>query len=275
MPNTLIKRAVVGATVLGVASALAFLVVACGQTSAPLKRTSAAAAPRPEWHVLPTAPIRVDGFLTSVWTGRELIVSGVRAGQDGTFTEATEVAASYDPRARTWRRLAVPPRMDGPCKRSAAWTGTEMLVWGCLGKAAAYDPRTDTWRRLAPPPVPVAGTAVWDGHELLVVGDGRTALAYDPASDRWRRLAPLLAPRLAQAMVWTGTRALLWGAAGASAPDPAGLAYDPVDDRWSILPALPFADASMTAAWTGRSLLVWFGSGDGASLAPQSSGSTR
>jgi hypothetical protein len=357
-----------------VASALAFLVVACGQTSAPLKRTSAAAAPRPEWHVLPTAPIRVDGFLTSVWTGRELIVSGVRAGQDGTFTEATEVAASYDPRARTWRRLAVPPRMDGPCKRSAAWTGTEMLVWGCLGKAAAfdpqqnrwrslpqpptgqgitawtgreligwgggccgdawsdgsaydpasdswrtlarsplapsqrpigawtghelvlfvrgtddegrpypaslaraaaYDPRTDTWRRLAPPPVPVAGTAVWDGHELLVVGDGRTALAYDPASDRWRRLAPLLAPRLAQAMVWTGTRALLWGAAGASAPDPAGLAYDPVDDRWSTLPALPFADASMTAAWTGRRLLVWFGSGDGASLAPRSSGSTR
>jgi hypothetical protein len=375
MPNTIIKRAVIGATVLGLASALAFLVVACGQTSATPARAPAAATPRPEWHPLPAAPIRVDGFLTSVWTGRELIVSGVRAGEDGTFTDSTEVAAAYDPDGRTWRRLATPPRMDGPCRRDAAWTGTEMLVWGCFGnaaafdpltnrwrslpdaptgqgitvwtgreligwgggccgdawsdgsaydpatdswrtvarsplapsqtpigvwtgrelvlvvsgidpadgkpypasfaRAAAYDPKTDTWRRLASPPAPAAGVGVWDGNELLVAGGGRTALAYDPASDRWHRLAPLPAPLLAQAMVWTGTRVLLWGSAGASAADPAGLAYDPADDRWSTLPALPFADASVTAAWTGRRLLVWFGSGDGASLAPRSSGSSR
>jgi hypothetical protein len=271
MPNTVIKRAVLAATLLGLASALAFLLVACGQTSAALVRTPAAAAPRPEWHALPAAPIAVDAALTSVWTGRELIVSGVRAGQDGTFINATEVAAAYDPAARSWRRLAAPPLMDGPCDRSAAWTGTEMLVWGCFGKAAALDPQTNRWRSL--PHAPTGqGITVWTGRELIGWGGGccddawSDGSAYDQATDAWRTLASSpLAPSQGPIGAWTGHELVLivdgidHGAAPAAKPYPASFAraaaYDPETDTWRRL-ASPPAPVKGAAVWDGHELLV-------------------
>jgi N-acetylneuraminic acid mutarotase len=269
MSNIIIKRAVLGATLLGLAGALAFLLVACGQTSAaPTARTPAAAAPRPEWHALPAAPIAVDAALTSVWTGRELIVSGVRAGQDGTFTKATEVAAAYDPAAESWRRLATPPRMDGPCGRSAAWTGTEMLVWGCFGKAAAFNPKTNRWRTL--PQAPTGqGITAWTGRELIGWGGGccgdawSDGSAYDPATDTWRRLTRSpLAPSQQPIGAWTGHELVLF-VAGINAvedkPYPTSLAraaaYDPATDTWRRIasPPLPIEG---TAVWNGSEILV-------------------
>jgi hypothetical protein len=269
MSNIIIKRAVFGATLLGLAGALAFLLVACGQTSAaPTARTPAAAAPRPEWHALPAAPIAVDAALTSVWTGRELIVSGVRAGQDGTFTKATEVAAAYDPAAKSWRRLAAPPRMDGPCRRSAAWTGTKMLVWGCFGKASAFDPQTNRWRSL--PQAPTGhGITVWTGRELIGWGGGccgdawSGGSAYEPATDAWRTLARSpLAPSQNPIGAWTGRELVLFvnGINPAEdTPYPASLAraaaYDPKTDTWRRL-ASPPARVTGTAVWDGHELLV-------------------
>ena len=52
------------------------------------------ASPRPalahvRWRVLPAAPVRVDAYLTTAWTGSELIVSGVCCTEnDGTLLRA-------------------------------------------------------------------------------------------------------------------------------------------------------------------------------------------
>lgn len=65
-----------------------------------------------------------------------------------------------------WRTVAAAP-LSGRFLPAAAWTGTEMLVWGgagcqgaCSGPGirahadgAAYDPTTDTWRPLPPSPL--------------------------------------------------------------------------------------------------------------------------
>ena len=55
------------------------------------------------------------------------------------------------------------------CKRSAAWTGDEMLVWGC--GLTAYNPSTNQWRRLPDSPTR-NGIVVWTGRELIGWGGG-------------------------------------------------------------------------------------------------------
>jgi hypothetical protein len=267
--ETILRRLVFGAALVGLASSLAFLLVACGQTStSPARSPAAAAPPRPEWNALPAAPIKVDGALTSVWTGRELIVSGVRAGRDGTFIQATEVAAAYDPAARTWRRLATPPRMDGPCRRGAAWSGTEMLVWGCFGKAAAFDPLTNHWRSLPEAP-PGPGFTAWTGSELIGWGGGccdeawSGGSAYDPANDAWRTLARTpLAPSQGAIGAWTGHELVLvvYGLnLDDHKPYPAtfarSAAYDPETDTWQRL-ASPPTPVEGAGVWDGHELLV-------------------
>jgi hypothetical protein len=267
--ETILRRLVFGATLVGLASSLAFLLVACGQTSTTTARSPAAAAPpHPEWNALPSAPIKVDAGLTSVWTGRELIVSGIRAGRDGTFIDPTEVAAAYDPAALTWRRLATPPRMDGPCRRGAAWSGTEMLVWGCFGKAAAFDPTTNHWRSLPKAP-PGPGITAWTGSELIGWGGGccgdawSGGSAYDPANDAWRTLARTpLAPSQRASGAWTGHELVLfvYGLNPADGkPYPAtfarAAAYDPEAGTWRRL-ASPPTPVEGAAVWDGHELLV-------------------
>jgi N-acetylneuraminic acid mutarotase len=266
--ESLVKKLVVVATLAGLGSALAFLLVACGG------RAHAAAKPRPAaWQALPPAPLkgaRLAG-LESVWTGKELIVSGVRAGPDGTFVKSTDVAAAYDPATRAWRRLARPQRMDGACGRAAVWTGREMVVWGCFGKAAAFDPAGNRWRRL--PQAPTGeGIAVWTGRELIGWGGGccgdawSGGSAYDPATNSWRTLAPSpLAPEQRPVGAWTGRKLILL-VSGIQAvdgkPAPARLAraasYDPATDTWRRIapppgPALRFGG---TAVWDGRDVVV-------------------
>jgi hypothetical protein len=265
--ETMVKRLVAGAALLGLASSLAFLLIACGQAS-----TTPAQAPttahRTGWVALPAAPIRADADLTGVWTGRELIVSGVRAGRDGTFIESTEVAASYDPVARAWHRLPAPPRMSGPCGRRAAWTGTEMLLWSCDGKAAAFDLRASRWHRLPESPTG-QGITAWTGRELIGWGGGccgdawSDGSAYEPATDTWRKLSRSpLAPDQHPTGAWTG-RELVLVVDGINPVDgkpyPASLAraaaYDPATDTWRRL-APPPTSVRGTAVWDGRELLV-------------------
>src|SRR2546423_11410711 len=94
------------------------------------------------WRPLPAAPIEVDAGLTSVWTGTEMIISGVRADSPGgSFAKSTHVAAAFNPATQTWRRLAAPPKSQSFCRRSAVWTGKEMLVWGC--DQFAFNPATN------------------------------------------------------------------------------------------------------------------------------------
>jgi hypothetical protein len=231
---------------------LAFALAGCGAEG-----TSPAAPPRPAWSMLPAAPAKIDIGLTAAWTGKELIVSGIRS------------AAAYDPATGQWRRLAAPPKTANYCHRDAAWTGHELLVWGC--GQLSYDPASDSWHRL--PHAPTGeGFAAWTGRELIGWGGGccgdawAGGSAYDPTMDSWRTLArsPLV-PTQEPIGAWTG-RELLLVVNGLQAvdgkPAPASLAraaaYDPETDTWRRLASPPLTGllAGHAAAWDGRELIV-------------------
>jgi hypothetical protein len=264
-----VKRLVALTSLVVLGSAIAFLLVACAQGG------SASSAQPPAvrvagWHSLPAAPIEINGGLTSVWTGSALIVSGVRAGPDGTFVASTDVAAAYDPAAHSWRRLPRPPKTPSFCGRNAVWSGAEMLVWGC--ESVAYEPATNHWRRLPQAPGGAAGIVVWTGHEMIgwgggCCGDSRSdGAAYDPSADSWRKLAESpLAPEQGAIGAWTGRELLLFvsGIDPASGkPWPARLAraaaYDPATDTWRRIAPLPERGLRFggTAVWNGHELLV-------------------
>jgi hypothetical protein len=238
------------------------LVAGCGGTAM-------RARPAQTWEKLPAAPIRVDTGLQSVWTGKELIVSGLRAAPDGTYTNATEVVAAYDPAGRSWRRLAAPPKMDEYCHRSLAWTGREVVLWGC--GQSALDPGSGRWHTLPKPPTG-EGISVWTGRELIGWGGGCCGdawdggSAYDPATNSWRTIAQTpLAPSQGGLGAWTGNRLLLLvsGINPASGkPYPArfarAAAYDPSADRWHRIAAPPETGFQLgsAAAWDGHELVV-------------------
>jgi hypothetical protein len=250
------------------------------------------------WRRLPSAPIKVDAGLTGVWTGKEMLVSGVTTGPDGTLLGAVDVAAAYDPATDTWRRLGAPPKTESFCRRSAVWTGREMLVWGC--GHVAFNPQTNRWRRLPPAPVGAPGLAAWTGRELIGWGGGccgdasAEGAAYDPNGDTWRKLprAPLPASQ-APVGAWTGRELIMFVSKGARAaayspatdtwrripPPPElrelavwdehdvllvggrgeGYAYNPATNRWRSLPATTSGHAQAVAAWTGTQLLLFGG----------------
>ena len=179
---------------------------------------------RNRWRRLPRAPLPPGQQPTGVWTGKELLVFGVRR-PDGPPLRA---AAAYDPARNRWRRIApIPAPRYGAV---AVWDGREALVAG--GTSGATLPHT--------------------------------GFAYAPATNRWRALPPMETPRFGAAGVWTGRELLLWGgASGSKAGEvpPHGLAYDPRKNRWSSLPQAPLVGRSYpVGAWTGRSFLVWGGS---------------
>jgi hypothetical protein len=263
-----VKRLAVLASLIALGAAVAFLVVACAQeSSAPSAQPPAGRGAG--WHVLPRAPITVNGSLTSVWTGKELIVSGVRFGPDGNLINSTDVTAAYDPSARAWRRLPSPPETPSYCRRGAVWSGSEMLVWGC--GSTAFDPETNHWRRL--PRAPSGeGIVVWTGREMIGWGGGccgdawSDGAAYDPSADTWRKLAKSpLAPSQGALGAWTGRELVLF----VSGTNPAegkpwpprfarAAAYDPAADTWRRIAPLPIGGLRFggTAVWDGHEVLV-------------------
>jgi hypothetical protein len=133
------------------------------------------------WTELPPLPEPSTGG-AMIWTGSEVIVSGVNADDPAKFVGAR---LSFDDMA--WRPIAdapLPPLdfSEGlPGSNSAVWTGTEMLVWApSLATAEpatpwlAYDPRNDTWRMLGPAPMRAyRPTLLWTGSAAIsVTGDG-------------------------------------------------------------------------------------------------------
>ncbi|HEY3238105.1 MAG TPA: hypothetical protein VGL92_00980 [Acidimicrobiia bacterium] len=198
-------------------------------------------APRPParppgWRIIARAPIKGRHSHSAVWTGQEMIVWGgaERAGNAPIYQED---GAAYDPAEDKWRKLPTSPL--GPrADHFAAWTGTEMLVWG------------------GNPGVPTA----FGNNEFV---DGA---AYDPATDKWRPMAKFpLAARYAARALWTGKLLVVWGGSRAEdGEDPPpladGAAYDPERDRWSVLPDSPLAGRlSPLAAAVGDDVLISWG----------------
>jgi hypothetical protein len=243
--------------VLAVMSVGAGLLVGSGALA---RGSGALARPRYDWQMLPDAPVDLRFGLTSVWTGSELIVSDV------------DSAAAYDPATKAWRKLPAPPGMDNYCRRSAAWTGKEMLVWGC--GQAAFDPVANRWRRLLPAPTR-HGALVWTGRELIGWGGGccgdvsEDGSAYDPEKNTWRKLAPApIAGQQSPAAVWTGRELVVVNGYDPEGKPVGGAAYDPASDTWRRIPSLPQRTQMAIAVWDGKEvLLVGGGSGFGGGYA--------
>lgn len=233
------------------------------------------------WRMIPPSPLEGRSAATAVWTGREMIISGSAGGNvydaDGNLVEEGKVysdGAAYNPRTRSWRRLALSP-LSPRSNAVSVWTGTVMLVSGGSGaetgadgssarpnRWAAYDPRTDRWTAIATPRMDASlsanGRAVWTGTEMIVSANTGAGFAYNPARDRWRTLAPAgVAPD-----VWTGSRLVMMGGR-ASGPNLAGpssvTTYDPVTNEWLRFPPgpIPSFKGEFASAWTGSHVLVW------------------
>jgi hypothetical protein len=259
--ETLIKRLVRLATLAGLGSVMAFLLVACGGVAKP------PAAAAPTWEKLRAVPVEVELGQTSVWTGKQLIIFGRNRNGD--------LAESYDPAGKTWTRLD-PPRGPGDVPDyNAVWTGKEMLAFGAF-HSVAYSPSAKAWRTLRKSVG--GGIVVWTGREAIGWGGGccgdawGNGLAYNPATDSYRKLAPSpLAPSQHPVGAWTGVELVLFSSGINPVEDKPfptsltrGAAYNPETDTWRRITPLPGSGLGFggAAAWDGREVLI---AGDGAS----------
>jgi len=183
-------------------------------------------APTAGWTNIAASPLELRFGAATVSTGDSVIVWGGQSegksewqpanGGNTTTVPADERlfadGAVYDVATDTWRMMSPSP-LRGRVAAYAAWTGSEMLVFGGYGDGAdlndgaLYNPTTDTWRMMAAMPAstcPVAST--WTDSVLAVAGrcDGvvddphTPAASYDPAMNRWTRLPelPLASPEI-------------------------------------------------------------------------------
>jgi len=266
--ETLIKRLVLLATLAGLGSAIAFLLVACGGAAA-------AKPPAAAWQPLPKAPVRIDQNRTSVWTGKQLILFGLRrvtaldSRGNPYFVNFSDVAESYDPASKTWTRLSPPPGPGYEPNNSAVWTGKEMLVFAPF-HSVAYDPSTKSWRTLRK--WVGGGIVVWTGREAIGWGGGccgdayGNGLAYNSGADSYRELAPSpLAPSQGPIGAWTGHELVLFSSGfnpAEAKPFPEnlarGAAYNPTTDTWRRIMPLPASalGSGGAGAWDGHEVLV-------------------
>lgn len=239
----------------------AILVVAAAATllvSGAITGSSSSSTTAGAWRLLPDAPFAVAAGRTSVWTGTEMIVSGSTA-PDGNSLKSVDVAAAYNPATNTWRRLPAPPRTDNYCRRSAVWTGKELLIWGC--GQVAFNPSTNNWRRLPSAPTH-QGIVVWTGHELIGWGGGccgdvsEDGSAYNPGTNSWRKLAPApVAGQQSPTGTWTGRELVIFNGLDPDGKAVGGAAYNPKTDTWRRIAHVP-GRIGGEAIWDGREILV-------------------
>jgi hypothetical protein len=200
---------------------------------------------------------------SAVWTGMEMIVWGGTAGRDPAYFGD---GARYNPISDTWQPMTMTGAPTPRSWHNAVWTGQEMFVWGGSNPAAQaaggrYDPATDTWSALPPfePTRNGIGLAlVWTGQELIA-SDGR----WDPTTNAWSYNSNYGAPTGGgSAVVWTGSKALVWRTSLNRGRAPSLGAYDPVTNRWEPISQenAPGPRNNMSAVWTGREMIIWGGS---------------
>lgn len=186
-----------------------------------------------KWSEISPGPRPSKALVTTVWTGREMIIWGGEVFAGGVRNVH---GYAYNPALETWNRLPPAPLGDR-MMHEAVWTGREMVIWG----------GTTGW-------LPPFGEPAWDGA------------AYDPGERVWRSLPDIpLSPRTFPAHAWTGTEFIVLGGAEASTGTPLydGAAYNPATDRWRIMPPVPGSPAAAgiglgtTLLWAGDRLLLW------------------
>jgi len=222
---------------------------------------------------------------TAVWTGTEMIVWGGFA-----TNSALNTGARYNPTSGKWVPL---PTANAPSAREghiAVWTGKRMVIWGGDGGAgklntgAVYDPAAHAWTELTLPNPPTARSgarAVWAGDRVFIWGGiGETGhvntgaeLYFDvkDGPNRWDTVPLVGVPsaRANHALVWTGTRILIWGGDVNSTYLNSGAQFDPSTRTWTSTTTTdaPSARGQMAHFWSGKELVVVGGEDSSGALA--------
>jgi N-acetylneuraminic acid mutarotase len=249
------------------------------------------------WSALPAAPTTHRDGASVVWTGSELLVWGGASGAEDHQLHAD--GAAYDPESGDWRLLPASP-LSPRVGQAAAWTGTEMVVWGGYERGgytpseptadgAAYDPTTNRWRVLPAAPLSARGdaTALWTGAEVVVLGgepggggqpgevggspqtygDGA---AYDPSANRWQHI-PAPVPPAGHPLTWNTAiqldgELLAWSEweINPAGGNPAGgvdlFSYSEQTGTWALIPAAAGALPDVAEALSAGKLAVVRGS---------------
>ena len=213
---------------------------------------------------------------SAIWTGTEMIVWGGGATGVGGFNDG----GRYNPVTNTWTALVGVLAPRARWTHTATWTGAEMIVWGGFGSpaylntGASYAPATDSWTALPTTGAPLAranAQTVWTGLDVVVFGGGESSgnsplLAaggrYRPSTGEWLPMSSVGAPspRIAFAMVWSGSRVVVWGGwVGFFVGTNTGGQYDPVNDTWTstTLAGAPPSRWNPAYVWTGSRMIVW------------------
>jgi N-acetylneuraminic acid mutarotase len=213
---------------------------------------------------------------TAVWTGSEMIIWGGRNG--GFFAEYPQAGGRYDPSTDTWQSMALVDAPSGRTGHAAAWSGSELIIWGgrysitsdflYLASGRRYNPATNTWSPVSTDNAPSARallSGVWTGSEMIVWGgfDGsqyfNSGARYDPLADNWLPTAQddAVLARWGHSAVWTGNYMIIWGGNTGRL----GGIYDPASNTWGYTATLnaPSGRTSHSALWTGSDMLIWGG----------------
>lgn len=214
---------------------------------------------------------------TAVWTGTEMIVWG------GVLIDGlpNDTGGRYNPSTNSW--TATPTGGYCPSARvvhSAAWTGSEMVIWGgaVVGGAytntgARFSPTSNTWTPTstlgACPSARYGQSEVWTGSEIIIWGgfDGSWSAIgsggrYSPQTDSWVPTHPtgtIPNPRVYHYACWTGTELIVWGGVTNGNANTGGR-YAPATDSWAPTSTganCPAAMSLFSGVWTGTEMIVW------------------
>lgn len=236
-----------------------------------------------EWREIPQAPGGARcGAAVAMSAGELLVYGGYDSAGPPMPEDLHGGGVLYDLEAGEWRQIPAAP-VSPRWGAVAAWTGSELVVWGGTGPdnepladGAAYDPEAGEWRAIAESPLTARTglTSAWIGDELVVFGGrdledgGFDAAAYDPDDDAWRELSDVPVTISQAETAWTGD--VLYVLGSVEEPDaPVFLAYVPDDDAWVERPDPPAGERrNHGLAWTGAQLALWGGQSEEAPEAP-------
>jgi len=205
------------------------------------------------WTVTSTinAPIPLEAH-RAVWTGSEMLVWGGVFDQSNTYSDN---GGRYDPATDSWAPISTGNMPHARLRHTAAWTGTEMIVWGgqvgypsYLNTGGRYTPSIDNWTDTSTTDAPFARnlhTAIWTGTEMIVWGGNEFGYPLDTGPRNNGESVPSTpTPTPTPPIPATGGR------------------YDPGTDTWRATSTInaPSVRWRHTAVWTGTEMIVWGGS---------------
>jgi N-acetylneuraminic acid mutarotase len=213
---------------------------------------------------------------TAVWTGTEMIVWG---GFNSPSPVYLQTGGRYDPLVDDWTATSMTGAPSAREVHLAAWTGTQMLVWGGYDGASfvktggRYDALTDSWTVISPTGAPSARlgpTGAWTGSEWVIWGGflGGTyyndGARYQPATNTWTPTSGVNAPvkRHSHSAIWTGTEMVVWGGVTSLGATSTGARYNPTSNAWTGATSLvdaPSVRNRHTGLWTGDRMIIWTG----------------